>query len=41
VVPVDQQVIELETRVRSVIILAPAEGAWPMIQPDGYIRESS
>jgi len=29
VVPVDQQVIELETRVQSVITLAPMEGAWP------------
>lgn len=28
-VPVDQQVIELETRVQSVITLAPMEGAWP------------
>ena len=30
VVPVDQEVIELETRVQSVIIFAPAEGAWPI-----------
>jgi transposase len=30
VVPVDQQVIELETRVQSVITLAPAEGSWPI-----------
>jgi transposase len=29
VVPVDQQVIELETHVQSVITLAPMEGAWP------------
>jgi transposase len=29
VVPVDQQVIESETRVQSVITLAPLEGAWP------------
>src|SRR5215211_7270650 len=30
VVPVDQQVIELETRVQSVITLEPAEGSWPI-----------
>ena len=30
VVPIDQEVIELETRVQSVIILAPAEGSWPV-----------
>jgi transposase len=30
VVPVDQEVIELETRVQSVITLAPAEGSWPI-----------
>jgi transposase len=30
VVPVDQQVIELETRVQSVITLSPTEGAWPI-----------
>lgn len=30
VVPVNQEVIELKTRVQSVIILAPAEGAWPI-----------
>ena len=30
VVPVDQQVIELETRVRSIVTLAPEEGAWPI-----------
>lgn len=30
VVPVDQEVIVLETRVQSVITLAPAEGAWPI-----------
>jgi transposase len=29
VVPVDQQVIQLESRVQSVITLAPTEGAWP------------
>ena len=30
VVPVDQQVIELETHVQSVITLAPAECSWPI-----------
>ena len=29
VVPVDQEVVELETHVQSVITLAPIEGAWP------------
>ena len=29
VAPVDQQVIELESRVQSIITLAPLEGAWP------------
>lgn len=30
VVPVDQEVIELETRTQSIITLAPAEGALPI-----------
>jgi transposase len=30
VVPVDQQVIELATRVQSIVTLAPADGAWPI-----------